>query len=147
MIGKDLSQLLLDDILIVEHCVHLSLELVHLLAHRDIMFLCFVLKCVEPHCEVMNLILNRMWRNGIGLLMGCWWWRLSRGLSHVIYFVMSSPIRSLIGPQLLLIRRLILGVIHLLKSWYARLVFLHHYCFYGMYLSLVTFKRHPGFLA
>ena len=33
MIGKDLSQLLLDDLLIVEHYVHLSFELVHLLAH------------------------------------------------------------------------------------------------------------------
>ena len=56
MIRKDLSQLLLDDFLIVEHYVHLSLELIHLLAHRDIMFLGFILECVEPHYEVLNLM-------------------------------------------------------------------------------------------
>ena len=42
MIGEDLSLVLHDDILIDEHCVHLSLELVHLLVHRDMMFLCFI---------------------------------------------------------------------------------------------------------
>ena len=51
MIGKDLSQLLLDDILIVEQCVHLSLELVHLLAHRD------MCSCVSSQ-NTSNLILR-----------------------------------------------------------------------------------------
>ena len=71
MIGKDLSQLMLDDLLIAEHCLHFSLELVHLLAHRDMMFLYFIPECVEPHCEVLKLILNRVRKNRIVLLMGC----------------------------------------------------------------------------
>ena len=55
-----MSQLLLDDLLIAKLCLHLSLKLVYFLAHRDMMFLCFVLECVEPHCEVLNLIVNRV---------------------------------------------------------------------------------------
>ena len=83
MIGEELSQLLLDELLIAEHYGHLALERVHLLDHRDMVYLGFIPECVEPYYEAVNLILNRMWRNGIGLLKGCWWERLGRRLASL----------------------------------------------------------------
>ena len=111
------------------------------------MFLGFDPKCIEPRSEVMNLILNRLRRNGIILLMGCEWWGLGRGLPYFSSFYIFPLMHGLISPQIFLIQRLIPGVIHPFRSWYTWLVFLHYYCFDWVHQNLIACQGHLGFLA
>ena len=58
------------------------------------MFLCFIPENIEPHCEVLNLILNRVSRSGIVLLMRCGGWRLGRRLAHFSSFDAGASINT-----------------------------------------------------
>ena len=108
MISQDLGELLLDDLLVAWHCVHFSPYIFHFLAHRDLMLLGFIPGYIEPHYEVLNLILDGLRRTRIILLMRCgWWrwrWRLSRLLARIFFFILPHPKHGLISPKFFFIR-------------------------------------------
>ena len=57
MEGKQLGELLLDDLLVSEDCVHVGSECIHVLAHGDPMLLGIIPKRIKPGSEVLNLVL------------------------------------------------------------------------------------------
>ena len=56
MEGKQLGELLLDDLLVSEDCVHVGLECIHFLAHGDSMLLGIIPKRIKLRSEVLNLV-------------------------------------------------------------------------------------------
>ena len=64
MEGKQLGELLLDDLRVVEDYAHVGLEYIHILAHGDPMLLGLILKSMEPRSEVLNLVLEGRRRTG-----------------------------------------------------------------------------------
>ena len=57
MEGKQLCELLLDDLLVAEDCVHVDLECIHALAHDDPVLLGLIPECIKLGSEVLNLVL------------------------------------------------------------------------------------------
>ena len=79
MKSEKLGELLLDGLLVAqnyhlvaEDCVHVVLELVHVLTDGDLMFLGLILVHIKLCGQVMNLILECRRRIGRVLLIG-WW--------------------------------------------------------------------------
>ena len=79
MKSEKLGELLLDGLLVPqnyhlveEDCVHVVLELVHVLTDEDLMFLGLILVHIKPCGQVMNLILECRRRIGRVLLIGRW---------------------------------------------------------------------------
>ena len=56
MEGKQLGELLLDDLLVTEDYEHVGLECIHVLAHGDPMLLGLILERIKLGSEVLNLV-------------------------------------------------------------------------------------------
>ena len=56
MEGKQLGELLLDDLLVAEDCAHVGLECIHVLT-GDLVLLGLIPECIKPGSEVLNLVL------------------------------------------------------------------------------------------
>ena len=57
MEGKQLGELLLDDLLVVEDCAHVGPECIHVLTHSDPMLLGLIPERIKSGSEVLNLVL------------------------------------------------------------------------------------------
>ena len=57
MEGKQLSELLLDDLLVYEDCAHVGPECIHVLVNGDPVLLGLILERIKPGSEVLNLVL------------------------------------------------------------------------------------------
>ena len=57
MEGKQLGELLLDDLLVSEDCVHVGPEYIHVLAHGDPVLLGLILEHIKLGSEVLNMVL------------------------------------------------------------------------------------------
>ena len=64
MEGKQLGELLLDDLLVVEDCAHVGPECIYILAQGDPMLLGLIPESIEPGSEVLNLVLDGRRRTG-----------------------------------------------------------------------------------
>ena len=64
MEGKQLGELPLDDLLVVEDSAHVGPECIHILAHGDPMLLGLIPKRIELRSEVLNLVLEGKRRIG-----------------------------------------------------------------------------------
>ena len=82
MEGKQLGELLLDDLLVAEDYEHVSPECIHVLAHGDPMLLGLILECIKPGSEVLNLVLKGRRRTGDIRRSGRWWSGWMGGRPH-----------------------------------------------------------------
>ena len=70
MEGKQLCELLLDDMLVIEDCAHVGFEGIHVLAQGDPMLLGLIPECIKLGSEVLNLVLLGRRRTGDSRLRG-----------------------------------------------------------------------------
>ena len=57
MEGKQLGELLLDDLMVSEDCAHVGQKCIHVLAHGNLMLLSLIPERIKSGSEVLNLVL------------------------------------------------------------------------------------------